>query len=65
MHKIHINQRPNYEVGDPAPSMYLDWHTWALVQHKAGLRQSQCPGCGKWKYPQEFAGCCKKRKGRR
>ncbi len=49
------------------PSGYMDWHAWAAVQHKAGLRQRECPTCGKWRYPQEMdgAGCatCKRQEG--
>jgi hypothetical protein len=44
-----------YKPGDPAPSGYLDWHEWAAVQHKAGLRQDECGRCGRWKYPQELS----------
>ena len=44
-----------YKPGDQAPSGYLDWHEWAEVQHKAGLRQKECGRCGKWKFPQELS----------
>lgn len=47
-----------YKPGDAAPDGYLAWHAWAAVQHRAGLRQRQCPGCGKWRFPQEI--CCMK-----
>ena len=47
---------PKYKPGDPAPEGYLQWHEWASVQHKAGLRQRWCPVCGKWFYPQEDCG---------
>ena len=43
----------HYQPGDPAPAGYLQWHEWAAVQEKAGYRQSQCRGCGKWLFPQE------------
>lgn len=46
---------PSYNPGDPAPSGYLQWHEWAEVQHKAGLRQQECGSCGKWRYPQELS----------
>lgn len=46
---------PDFKAGDPTPKGYLDWHAWAEVQHKAGLRQVQCPGCSKWQYPQELS----------
>ena len=45
-----------YRPGDQAPEGYLDWHEWAEVQHKAGLRQKECGKCGRWKYPQELSG---------
>ena len=45
----------NYTPGSQAPAGYLDWHEWAEVQHKAGLRQTECGRCGKWKYPQELS----------
>lgn len=45
----------NYKPGDPPPIGYSDWHEWAAVQHKAGLRQKTCSRCGKYKYPQEIA----------
>ena len=46
----------NYAPGSQPPAGYLDWHEWAEVQHKAGLRQKECALCGKWKYPQELSG---------
>lgn len=45
-----------YKPGDPPPNGYLEWHEWAEVQHKAGLRQVMCGRCGKWRYPQELSG---------
>jgi hypothetical protein len=45
----------NYKPGDPSPTGYLDWHEWAEIQHKAGLRQKECGRCGKWRYPQELS----------
>lgn len=45
----------DYKPGDPAPTGYTDWHEWAEVQHKAGLRQAQCGRCGLWRYPQELS----------
>ena len=44
-----------YKAGDPPPSGYLDWHEWAAVQHKAGLRQRLCVRCDRYRYPQEMA----------
>ena len=45
-----------FKPGDPAPSGYIDWHDWARVQHASGLRQGRCPGCNRWRFPQEK--CC-------
>lgn len=52
-----LTEQSGWRPGDPAPpnSAYLDWHAWAEVQHKAGLRQQQCASCGKWKFPQELS----------
>lgn len=46
---------PRFKVGDPAPSGYLEWHEWADVQAKAGLKQLFCGQCsgGKWVFPFE------------
>lgn len=44
-----------YKPGDMPPEGYIEWHEWASVQHKAGLRQRCCPDCGKWRYPQELS----------
>lgn len=48
---------PDFEAGDQPPPKhaYTDWHAWAEVQHKAGLRQVECGKCGLWKYPQELS----------
>lgn len=50
-----VTMSPGFKVGDQAPEGYLDWHEWAEIQHKGGLRQVQCPKCGKWQYPQELS----------
>lgn len=44
----------DYEVGSPPPGGYISWHRWAEAQYKGGLRQSQCPVCGLWAFPQEM-----------
>lgn len=48
---------PDYKPGDQPPPdhAYTDWHSWADVQHKAGLRQVACGKCGRWKFPQELS----------
>ena len=43
-----------YQPGDLPPLGYNQWHEWADVQVKAGLRQQRCSQCGKWKFPQEW-----------
>lgn len=45
----------DYEIGSMPPSGYLQWHEWAGIQHKSGLRQQQCGRCGKWYFPQELS----------
>lgn len=44
-----------FKPGDQAPTGYLDWHAWAEIQHKAGLRQKVCGKCGLWRFPQEMS----------
>lgn len=53
---ITLTYGGDYKPGDPPPTGYTDWHAWADVQHKAGLRQKQCGRCSRWKYPQELSG---------
>lgn len=43
----------SYLAGDQPPSGYIQWHEWARVQYRAGLRQHRCTVCGLWKFPQE------------
>ena len=50
---IFIDIMPIFKPGDPRPEGYLEWHEWARVQHKAGLRQRRCKSCGNWMFPQE------------
>ena len=52
---VHITTIGEYKPGDLPPAGYLDWHEWAEVQYKAGIKQSQCSDCGKWVTPQETA----------
>lgn len=51
---LHIDIMPTFKVGDPAPKGYLEWHEWARVQHRGGLRQSQCTRCHHWLFPQQL-----------
>lgn len=44
-----------YKPGDPPPTGYNDWHAWAEVQGKAGLKQTKCGVCLLWKFPQELS----------
>lgn len=53
---VHICGTREYRPGDPAPVAYAEWHAWAAVQHRAGLRQRRCGDCGLWRYPQELTG---------
>lgn len=50
---VHLNIVGSYKPGDQPPIGYTDWHEWANVQHKAGLRQSRCDQCRLCKFPQE------------
>jgi hypothetical protein len=36
---------PDFKPGDPEPvgAGYLDWHAWAEVQHKAGIKPTPRP----------------------
>lgn len=51
----HVLVMPNYKPGDLPPQGYLQWHEWAEVQRKAGIKQVECPSCGRWKTPQELS----------
>lgn len=50
-----ILEQAAYKPGDQAPEGYLEWHEWAEVQHKSGLRQKKCGRCGKWCFPQQLS----------
>lgn len=52
---IHLLIMPTYKPGDPAPTGYLQWHEWAAVQWKAGLRQRECGECERFYFPQELS----------
>jgi hypothetical protein len=54
MRLINITAQKEYKVGDPAPEGYLEWHEWAEVHRKAGIKQVECCHCGKWKMPNEL-----------
>ena len=45
-----------WKPGDLPPSGYSDWHEWADVQRKAGIKQVRCGRCCKWRTPQELSG---------
>lgn len=58
---IHVDIMPLFRAGDPVPSGYNEWHEWAEIQYKAGLRQSKCSSCSLWFFPQELTnGVCDK-----
>jgi hypothetical protein len=51
----HVLVMPTYKPGDLPPEGYLQWHEWAEVQRKAGIKQVECPTCSKWQTPQELS----------
>jgi hypothetical protein len=54
-----LTEQSGWKKGDQPPASkhdYLGWHAWAEVQHKAGLRQTECGKCGRWQFPQELSG---------
>ena len=55
MDVVCILEQATYKPGDLPPTGYLEWHEWAEVQRKAGIKQRQCAKCGKWKTPQEMS----------
>ncbi len=52
-----ICETGEYAVGDQPPANYLEWHEWAKVQHRGGLRQKRRPCCGTLKFPQVACAC--------
>lgn len=50
-----MNKEDRKFVGTLPPTGYNEWHEWAEIQHRAGLRQVQCGFCGLWKFPQELS----------
>ena len=53
---VSLTIMPIFQPGDLPPKGYLEWHEWAEVQRKAGIKQVECGGCGKYKTPQELTG---------
>ena len=51
---ICIEIASDYDVGSQPPPGYGNWHEWARVQYKAGLRQSKCKDCNLFHFPQEY-----------
>lgn len=47
-----VDITPIFKAGDPEPEGYLEWHEWARVQMKAGLKQVRRK-CGYFHFPQE------------
>ena len=43
----------NFKPGDPRPDGYVAFFEWAEVQEKAGIKQTRCPKCHLWHFPQE------------
>lgn len=52
---IHVV--PVFQPGDPPPTGYIEWHEWARVQLRAGIRQKRCLTCKLWKFPNERCAC--------
>ena len=52
---IHVSIAGEYKPGDLPPDGYMQWHEWAEVQRKAGIKQVQCPTCSLWRTPQELS----------
>ena len=50
---ICIEIASDYAVGSQPPPGYGNWHEWAKIQYKAGLRQSRCKECKLFHFPQE------------
>jgi hypothetical protein len=42
-------------VGTQPPAGYVAWHIWAEAHYKAGIRQTRCPQCQLWNFPQEMS----------
>lgn len=40
-------------MAEKIPTGYIAWHEWAEAQRKAGKKQTQCPKCKLWLFPQE------------
>lgn len=55
MKGVRILVMPKYKAGDLPPEGYLQWHEWADIQRKAGIKQTECPTCSKWQTPQELS----------
>lgn len=55
MQFIHIDAVGEYKPGDLPPEGYNEWHEWARVQKKAGIRQERCGLCSLWRTPQEMS----------
>jgi len=53
---VHISDAGHYKPGDMPPEGYIQWHEWAEVQRKAGIKQVTCAHCDKWFTPQELSG---------
>jgi uncharacterized OB-fold protein len=43
-----------YKVGSLPPEGYIAWDEWAKAQEAGGLKQTQCPKCELWLFPQEM-----------
>jgi hypothetical protein len=50
---VKLDAREFWPKGSPAPAGYVAWHEWAEAQYAHGLKQTQCPCCKLWFFPQE------------
>lgn len=55
----HLPPGPNpcdWHIGDDGHLGYLAWHAKAERSHRAGVRQTRCPGCSRFFFPWERLG---------
>lgn len=56
MRRVFVDIAPTFKPGSQPPTGYIEWHDWAGVQSRAGLKQRRCATCGLYRFPQEK--CC-------
>lgn len=62
--RLRIQHQPSkaelmkeYPKGCPRPFGYAAFFDWAAAQFGHGLKQSRCPKCLRWTFPQENCAC--------